>query len=549
MTRLAWIFVLVLASAGAARAEDICWRNSSGRGVGAIPGQCEMFQDQSGLLCYPQCRSGFSGVSFVCWQDCPAEFRDDGAFCAKPAPYGRGAGYPWQFGDGLNLDGAIARCESQNRATGCEKSGEIIYPRCRAGFHAVGCCTCSPDCPSTMTDSGVSCAKQSYTRQTILPSCPAGQDYDAGLCYPKCPAGFSGVGPVCWAQCPASMPVDCGASCARSQDDCAKAVTDQVMSVLDAAANIALTVATAGAGTAAKAAVTTGGKAAVKVGAQAAARTGARQGLKATARRGLKKLTRQEIKTSLRTARDDARRAGRKEAEDLTEERLEKLAEVLDLAQSAGEQAEDGPDPMAIAEIMDPTGLIAIVNAYNRPLCSDVAAGHAPAAAPASVAPPRPVPGAVVCAPAAPTAAALEPGMLYRLTNAALGEGRSLDIANEGRKDHPVMAATGAFSGQTWKVTPQGDGHYRLTTAWQGDGRSLDIANDGRNDTPILSDTGGYSGQMWTLSPAAGGLYRLTTAWQGDCKSLDASGGTLRLAPGTDQPGQLWKLTPTGQRY
>lgn len=31
----------------------------------------------------------------VCVQDCPSGFRDDGLYCAKPAAYGRGGGYPW----------------------------------------------------------------------------------------------------------------------------------------------------------------------------------------------------------------------------------------------------------------------------------------------------------------------------------------------------------------------------------------------------------------------------------------------------------------------
>jgi hypothetical protein len=89
----------------------------------------------------------------VCWQNCPGGFRDDGAFCAKPGPYGRGAGYAlWDEG----------KCRRQNGA--CEKSGLIWYPKCRAGFHPVGCCVCSPDCVNGMKDIGVSCAKGSYGR-------------------------------------------------------------------------------------------------------------------------------------------------------------------------------------------------------------------------------------------------------------------------------------------------------------------------------------------------------------------------------------------------
>jgi hypothetical protein len=43
--------------------------------------------------------------------------------------------------------------------------------------------------------------------------------------------------------------------------------------------------------------------------------------------------------------------------------------------------------------------------------------------------------------------------------------------------------------------------YYRFTTQWQGDGKSMDIVNDGKNNNqPILADTGNYSGQFWKIS-------------------------------------------------
>jgi len=35
----------------------------------------------------------------------------------------------------------------------------MYYPKCKAGFHNVGCCVCSPNCPSGWTDVGISCKK------------------------------------------------------------------------------------------------------------------------------------------------------------------------------------------------------------------------------------------------------------------------------------------------------------------------------------------------------------------------------------------------------
>jgi len=99
-----------------------------------------------------------------------------------------------------------------------------------------------------------------------------------------------------------------------------------------------------------------------------------------------------------------------------------------------------------------------------------------------------------------------DPAYYYRLTTQWQGDGKSLDIINDGQNNKPILAATGNYFGQMWKLTPLGNGFYRLTTQWQGDGKSLDIINDGQNNKPILAATGTYSGQMWKLTklgPAA----------------------------------------------
>lgn len=127
-------------------------------------GSCNDDEEKDGALCYPKCKAGYTGVGPVCWQNCPSKFRDDGAFCAKPDSYGRGAGYPWKFGDPIDsLKPAKKRCERAHDQ-GCEKEGAIYYPKCNRGFKAVGCCVCSPVCENGMTDIGVSCAKGSYGR-------------------------------------------------------------------------------------------------------------------------------------------------------------------------------------------------------------------------------------------------------------------------------------------------------------------------------------------------------------------------------------------------
>jgi len=220
----------------------LCWKQTYTRGAGTVPtADCPAGQEKDAGLCYPKCKSGFTGVGPVCWRGCPDKFRDDGAFCAKPAAYGRGGGYPWKFGDpAFNLDNARGRCEGENGGAGtCEQDGAIWYPKCKAGFTKVGCCVCSPSCPSGMTDIGVSCAKESYGRGVgTTPGCGPGMELDAGLCYPVAAQGFKGVGPVAWGKCPTEFPFECGAGCAKNQAACATAVTDMTLNTLGVAINI-----------------------------------------------------------------------------------------------------------------------------------------------------------------------------------------------------------------------------------------------------------------------------------------------------------------------
>jgi hypothetical protein len=116
-------------------------------------------------LCYPKCKAGMKSVANLCWGSCPSGYPDHGVGCSKPAPYGRGAGYPWKGGDGLNDNGMFARCRAENPA-GCEKDGLIVYPVCKPGFHKVGCCICSPNCPAGLTDTGATCLKRTENRGT-----------------------------------------------------------------------------------------------------------------------------------------------------------------------------------------------------------------------------------------------------------------------------------------------------------------------------------------------------------------------------------------------
>jgi len=135
----------------------------------------------------------------------------------------------------------------------------------------------------------------------------------------------------------------------------------------------------------------------------------------------------------------------------------------------------------------------------------------------------------------------------YRLTTQWQGDGKSLDVVNDGKNNQLILAPTENVSGQSWRITPLADGYYRLTTLWQGIGKSLDVVNDGKNNQLILAKTANVSGQFWKITSAGEGYYRLTTQWQGNGKSLDVvndgKNNQLILAKTDNVSGQFWKIT------
>lgn len=263
------VLTVLTAPPSLAQQPEFCWKDSYGRGAGTIPTSCAEGQQMRALLCYKFCPQNmqWSGVG-DCSSICPAGFRDDGLFCRR-AEYGRGAGYAWEFRDGLSNAGMMSRCERDNGAGNCEMSAAIAYPKCRPGYSAFGCCICRPNAPNCAQlglggQLDLSCAKNINLGQPELGVCPSGssnvpgsaQDRDAGLCYRGCDAGYSGVGPVCWKKPPQDW-VDCGMGAAKDSATCARITFGQVAAV----GNLALTAAslgsslvgTAGAGAAANA--------------------------------------------------------------------------------------------------------------------------------------------------------------------------------------------------------------------------------------------------------------------------------------------------------
>lgn len=243
---LAW--TMLVATTSMAQEPVFCWKDSFTRGVGEVPQSCEPGRERIGLLCYSKCPAGMTRVGFDCHSVCPAQMRNDGLFC-RAAEYGRGAGYPWKFGDSLNDSGMFERCQRDHGQGNCEKNGLIVYPKCAPGYEAFGCCICRPkvpDCRAMGLNPGIdlSCAKKVTIGDPVPGVCRSGEERNAGLCYKNCSPGYQGVGPVCWGQPPPGW-VNCGMGAAKDELKCASVIFGQVASV----AQLAFTVATFGSST------------------------------------------------------------------------------------------------------------------------------------------------------------------------------------------------------------------------------------------------------------------------------------------------------------
>ena len=164
---------------------------------------CAEGEENDAALCYPPCDEGYTGVGPLCWQDCPDGYTDMGVSCTKPPAYGRGFGYPWEFGDAIfSLDGAWARCRAEN-SQGCEQSGAIIYPKCDDGFYAFGSNICTPDCINDMRDDGAFCAKNTYGRGVggVIHDCGNWNEKDSDGNYIYEGAPYAQIEALCYASC------------------------------------------------------------------------------------------------------------------------------------------------------------------------------------------------------------------------------------------------------------------------------------------------------------------------------------------------------------
>ena len=361
---MALLIGLLSGISGQARAAgaDFCWAETTGRNAGTIPTTCTAAEERNGALCYPKCATGYSSDGVLgCIQNCPANATNDGLFCGWPSYKVRE--YPaW--------DRAVC---FNNHPTGCWQTVPTFglwVENCKAGFkHVLGFCEkITIDCAAEgLAGSRIanSCAKKLYARETILPACGSGQEYDAGLCYTPCSKG-TGVGPMCWQPGPPGW-VQCGMGWAETQAICDQNIASQVISVVDAVVSTTVLIGSVGAS-------------ATAVSAKQATKSVFTKG----AWTGLQKITKANVKeVLLKTARTTAISSMTSVPDAVlttTNGAIENIWDIGRLQHDSPAMTQVERD-YAIAQValntaawFDPTGITGVVAAYSKPLCKDVSA-------------------------------------------------------------------------------------------------------------------------------------------------------------------------------
>jgi Ricin-type beta-trefoil lectin domain len=128
------------------------------------------------------------------------------------------------------------------------------------------------------------------------------------------------------------------------------------------------------------------------------------------------------------------------------------------------------------------------------------------------------------------------------------GDGKCLDVVNDGTNNQLQMADCGNFSGQFWSTVASGvKGYVRLRNNFTGDGKCLDVVNDGTNNKLQMADCGNFTGQLWQVAkPKKAAFYRMSNQFTGSNKCLDiVNDGTnnkLQMADCGNFTGQFWRI-------
>jgi hypothetical protein len=192
-----------------------CWVRAYGRVKGTTPSVCPPNYGYDNGRCTGHCRPGYEKDKLfnLCWTECPnlPGWENQGYFCKKPAPEGRGFGYI------ITLE---EKCNNEHTDVGgCEKYWWMWYPKCKPGWVNHGCCICSPNCPG-MLDDGISCIKDVQVLDEKQATCHPSLETINGLCYEHCERNLKSVGTLCIGRCPSGY-TPCGPLCMKGFVTCA----------------------------------------------------------------------------------------------------------------------------------------------------------------------------------------------------------------------------------------------------------------------------------------------------------------------------------------
>jgi hypothetical protein len=290
------------------------------RGPG-IAANCGDNEEKDGILCYPRCRSGYTGVGPVCWTTQSLTYTPS-RHCISRAP-------KWLGG----------RCliDAMNS--------------CRDGYHGDKIATCYIDEASYGRGGG--------NKPT---SCNSNRKFEDSMCYLKPRAGYTCVVTVCSPVC-ASGTFDCGPkACANSQSSCAANITDMVVSSVEVLASIA----SAGTMGVAKAAVETSLKAVAAAGtanelyqAQEVLRKGIGDFMNA-AEKDLASISTPEVAAAVASGYVKGSANYRYIAREWASRML--AYSIVNLVQNLGD---------LMISAIDPSGAYAVYNAFAKPPCTN----------------------------------------------------------------------------------------------------------------------------------------------------------------------------------
>ena len=220
------ILIGKICPAGSNDSGTTCWYD---RGVGRIPDKkpCDQGEVDTGTTCWVDtygrgagrprdgsCPHGWRNDGTSCWEDAKCNTVDNGYYNLSwgsvncNGPKNNPACTTTDFGifgksttcAGWNdcYSTWISKLETSCSGCGCikqgtnyscnddeEMSGLLCYPKCKSGYHAVGCCLCEPD--------GGNTKKWLKDRQY----CADDEEMKDGLCYKKCKPGFNAGVTIC----------------------------------------------------------------------------------------------------------------------------------------------------------------------------------------------------------------------------------------------------------------------------------------------------------------------------------------------------------------